>query len=175
MNMHAPQSRQTGVALIVVLMLLLIVTLLGLASMRNALMQERMAGATYARSVAFNSAEATLRIAEAAAAAKPAIPGSGCSNGVCARPLPGAQPLWEGSGFWDGAIPVEAALGSEYQGVVSKYVIEDYGIAESPECGSPLTLPPPPCSVSVQVYQIVARSVSPGGAEVVLQSLYKVP
>lgn len=57
--------RQHGVALFVVLMLLLVMTLLVLASMRSSLMNERMSGATYDRSLAFQLTESALREAEA--------------------------------------------------------------------------------------------------------------
>lgn len=166
---------QSGVALVVVLMLLLIVTLLGLVSMRNAIMQERMAGASYTRSLAFNASESALRAAEAVAATKPTIPAAGCSNGVCVRPAAGTAPIWEASGFWDGATPVSISHGAAYKGVTSKYIIQDYGRAESKECGSPIEVPPPPCTANVQMYQVVARSVAPNGSEVILQSLYQVP
>jgi len=58
-------SRQQGVALFIVLMLLLVMTLLVLASMRSSLMNERMSGATYDRSLAFQLTESALREAEA--------------------------------------------------------------------------------------------------------------
>lgn len=61
---RAPR-RQQGVALFVVLMLLLVMTLLVLASMRSSLMNERMSGATYDRSLAFQLTESALREAEA--------------------------------------------------------------------------------------------------------------
>ncbi len=57
--------RQRGVALFIVLMLLLVMTLLVLASMRSSLMNERMSGATYDRSLAFQLTESALREAEA--------------------------------------------------------------------------------------------------------------
>ena len=59
-----PPRRQRGIALIVVLLLLLVMTLLGLASLRSTLMEERMAAATFDRSVAFQAAESALREAE---------------------------------------------------------------------------------------------------------------
>ena len=63
--MNARNSkRQRGVALVVVLILLLIVTLLGLASMRGALLEERMSGNLYDRSLSFQAAERALREAQ---------------------------------------------------------------------------------------------------------------
>ena len=55
MNMRLP-ARQRGVTLVVALMLLLAVTLLGLASMRGTGMQERMSANLYDRAIAFQAA-----------------------------------------------------------------------------------------------------------------------
>jgi type IV pilus assembly protein PilX len=61
-----PPRRQQGVALAVALILLLVVTVIGLASMRGTSLQERMSANMYDRSLAFQRAEAALRAAEAA-------------------------------------------------------------------------------------------------------------
>ncbi len=62
----APRRRQQGVALAVALILLLVVTLIGLASMRGTALQERMSANMYDRSLAFQRAESALRAAESA-------------------------------------------------------------------------------------------------------------
>lgn len=59
------RHRQGGAALIIVLLLLLVMTLLGLASLRSTLLEERMTGAMYDRSLAFQVAESALREGEA--------------------------------------------------------------------------------------------------------------
>jgi type IV pilus assembly protein PilX len=56
---------QRGVALIVALILLVVVTLIGLAAIRTSTMQEKMAGNTFDRAQAFQVAEATLQFASA--------------------------------------------------------------------------------------------------------------
>ena len=56
--------RQRGISLVVVLILLLVVTLLGLAVLRGTLMSERMSANMYDRSLAFQAAESALREAE---------------------------------------------------------------------------------------------------------------
>ena len=55
---------QRGVSLVVVMILLLVITLLGLAVLRGTLMSERMSANMYDRSLAFQSAESALRDAE---------------------------------------------------------------------------------------------------------------
>lgn len=58
-------SQQRGVSLLIVLILLLIMTLLGLASMRVGLLQEKMSGGQFDRSLSFQAVEAAVREAEA--------------------------------------------------------------------------------------------------------------
>lgn len=67
----AMRGRQHGVALIVAMILLVVVTLMGLAGMQNTALQERMSGNMYDRSVAMQSAEAAVRAAQAAISANP--------------------------------------------------------------------------------------------------------
>jgi type IV pilus assembly protein PilX len=56
--------KQKGAVLIVSLVLLLIMTLLGLSSMNNTILEERMAGNLRNSNLAFQSAESALRAAE---------------------------------------------------------------------------------------------------------------
>lgn len=58
--------RQKGVALIVSLVLLVLATLIGLASVRGTNLQEHMSANMYDRSLAFQRAESALRAAETA-------------------------------------------------------------------------------------------------------------
>lgn len=60
------RARQAGSALMVVLILLLVMTLLGLAVIRSTLLEERMSANLYDRSLAFQSTEFALRQAEEA-------------------------------------------------------------------------------------------------------------
>jgi len=57
--------REAGASLIVVLILLLVMTLLGLAVLRSTLLEERMSANLYDRSLAFQASEDGLREAEA--------------------------------------------------------------------------------------------------------------
>ena len=69
MNIHLFRSQsasQRGASLVVVLILLLVMTLLGLAILRSTLLEERMSANLYDRSLAFQSAEGALREAETA-------------------------------------------------------------------------------------------------------------
>lgn len=69
MNPLPQRMAQQGVALIIALVLLVVITLMGLAGMQNTTLQERMSGNMYDRSLAMQAAEAALRAAEAAISA----------------------------------------------------------------------------------------------------------
>jgi len=96
-------SAQRGVALVVVLILLLIMTLLGLASLRGAILEERMSANLYDRSLSFQAAEAALREAEAwlstpanTQAVYNAAATASCADGLCTTPVPavGTSDRW---------------------------------------------------------------------------------
>ena len=59
-------NHQSGVALVVAMIMLLVATLIGLASIRNTTLQERMTANLLDRSVAFQNTESALRAAEIA-------------------------------------------------------------------------------------------------------------
>jgi type IV pilus assembly protein PilX len=63
--LHCAGATQRGVALIVSLILLLVVTIIGLATIRLSTNEEKMAGNTVDRAQAFQVAEATLQFAAA--------------------------------------------------------------------------------------------------------------
>lgn len=174
-------TRQDGAALIMVLLMLLVITLLGIASMRGAIMQERMAGATLGRSLAFHAAESTLREAEAYATTKrPVPPSAGCKDGVCARTAPGTAPAWRSEAFWSDANANNYRDATSVNETKSRFTLEDYGLSESPDCAAavgtnPLDMSAPACSAELRVYRIIARSRTASGSEVMLQSLFRAP
>ena len=86
------RHRQQGVALIVALILLVVITVIGLAAIRTSTLQEKMAGNTFDRAQAFQVAEATMQLASAtilppAAAPNPATyqanAYTNCANNPC--------------------------------------------------------------------------------------------
>ena len=176
MRMQSSRS-QRGVALIVVLMLLLIVTILGLASLRGALLQERMSSNTADRSRTFQVAEASLREAEDFVATIEALPAAGCNEGVCGRPT-GAPP-WEAAGFnWE---TTGRAAQAVVDGINSRYLVEYMGPAgtssgaggDCTTCGDPDAAQPP---TSMAMFRVTVRSFATAtNAEVILQSGYEVP
>jgi type IV pilus assembly protein PilX len=182
-GIHAP-ARQRGITLVVVLLLLVIVTLLGLAAMRGTVMQERMSGNAAARAIAFQAAEAVLREAESYAAdpARPDVPAAGCSGGLCAQPAIGAASAWETDTFWATgsgyrASNLEADPDRDVQ--LLRYVIEDMGEAGTltGSCTSDIDLSVSDCSSSVvgRYYRVTVLSRMANGTEVILQSTYQAP
>ena len=170
---HGGASNQEGAALIVVLMLLLIVTILGIASMRGAIMQERMAANTTARSMAFQAAEAGLRQAEIIVRdGTLSFPTSGCSAGRCADASWSNNPtFWtSGAGFQSGS-----AVQAGQHAITPRFIIEDYGRAAPGDAAAHVDMskPPPVASSNQRLYRVTAYAAAPNGVEVVLQSLYQ--
>lgn len=163
--------RQSGVALIVVLILLMVMTLLGLASLRGTLMEERMSANLFDRSLAFQAAESALREAEARLAQdgiQAQFPTSNCSKGLCARPVAsdGQKERWQemkDDYFVDakdmGGLSGKPQYFIEYMGEAPAWTLCD---REQPVPGNCLK----------PRYRITARSEADGRAEVVLQSNY---
>ncbi|SFK23280.1 pilus assembly PilX family protein [Rhodanobacter glycinis] len=83
--MSSMARAQQGIALVVALILLLLITLVGLASVRGTIMQNKMASNQYDRQIAFQSAEAGLRAGEALVSSNPGIIARDCqaSGVVC--------------------------------------------------------------------------------------------
>jgi type IV pilus assembly protein PilX len=100
-NLH---KRQRGAVLAVSLIFLLILTLLGISSMKSTLLEEKMAGNMRDQSVAFQSAEAALRLGEgwiASLSTRPDISAVGTTQPViwdynAADPVTSNNILW-----WD--------------------------------------------------------------------------
>ncbi|WP_262409287.1 PilX N-terminal domain-containing pilus assembly protein, partial [Pseudomonas viridiflava] len=71
--------------MLVSLVFLLLLTLLGISSMQNATLQEKMAGSLVVRNQSFQLAESALRLGESAIKAKTVSPAA-CSGASCAPP-----------------------------------------------------------------------------------------
>ena len=170
-RLRNPITAQGGVALIVALILLVVMTLVGLSGLRNVTLEERMTSNTFDRSISFQAAEAALKEAEAEVQDKAALAvmqpalGTPCSaaNGVCGAPSPPTEERWlDNSTNWMNA----ATLNNGGVSITPQYIIEflGNGFSCSPTLGSPTT-----CSR----YRITARSNA--GADrsvVILQSIF---
>lgn len=172
-----PATRQRGVALVVVLILLLVMTLLGLSSMRGTLLEERMSGIMYDRGLAFQAAEAALREAESLiVTAPPAFPTVGCHAGFCAQPVPvlgtperALDPAFTG---WRDAIANVGTRVSQPQ-----FIIEALGPGETSVGCSNAGEGERSALCFIPRYRITARSVDVAGgrAQITLQSIFTAP
>ncbi len=175
-------ARQQGVALVVALVLLLIVTMIGLASMRGTSLQERMSANMFDRSLAFQRSEAALRAAERAITANwqiAALGGRDCAptQPVCENAATTA--FAAGGANWTDVVE-EFDVNSDRSPGTPQYHIQfmgtgaapsNLGLAENADFGNYGSTYPPD---NVAYYRITARSADPadvdGRAIVVLQS-----
>ena len=179
--------------MVVALLILLVLTVLGVAGMSTTSLEERMAGNSRDREIAFQAAETALREGEAFIGAAnftnlPTDPYNpltgdnftanctgGYANGLCAPAEAGHDDVWEDStlAVWTTAGSHRAATTAlTYVKTAPLYIIEYLGPqVKPPETAVTCAANPSPCP---QMFRITARAT--GGttnALVMLQSVYK--
>lgn len=171
---HSLSSRrsrsQQGVALIIGLILLVVMTLLALTSIRNITQEEKMAGHSYSRSLSFQATESALRIVEGLVETNKPTPASGCvlASGLmtCAAPAATDTPRWKDSSFasWQDL----TAVGSGTLAVTPQYFVEYLGNVFPCDPNDSAS------ANNCKRYRITARSSdgSDGKTTVMLQSMY---
>ena len=168
-----PDRSQRGAVLIVALVLLLVLTILGTASVRDTAMEERMAGNFRDYSAALEAAETALRTGEIALGNSTAFSDMTFSNA-------GTDGLYDVTLLSSSVDPLSATnWASVDSSVLANPLINDdpdYYIEQLPEIdlpGSDLVVgfqdKPPP----VQFYRVTGKGygISPN-SEVILQSTY---
>lgn len=164
----APSQASRGATLVVVLILLLVMTLLGLASLRGTVFEERMTSNLLDRSLGFQVAEAGLREAEASLDPNPTFPTSGCvvATGLCAMPNAGSQERWLDSSFnqWHTGTAADANTDPP------QYIIEDMGTGPNWRDCDRLSPIHPLCLTPR--YRVTSRSQQAGRASVMLQTIF---
>lgn len=168
---------QKGISLVVSLLILVMVTLLALSVVNTSVFEERMAGNTRDRALAFEAAEYALREAQdfLSGAVLPPFTSTGGSSGGYYRDLntsPNGETeevFWRDSHTWAS----KSVLATKSSGVLSgqaqpRYVIEEYPAISC--AGFSKKWPPPPPR---NVYKITARGQGRTTESVViLQSWY---
>jgi len=157
-------------SLIMGLLFLALLSLLGLAGMSVSSLEERMAGNTQDRTLAFNAAESSLRDCETVLQGTSLPPFNG-SNGMYQAAAPGSTPVWK-SINWTAA------------GTTRVHATRPAGAAQAPRCIIE-ELPPQPnmggsYSMAANkplpdagIFRITARGVgAKPGTVVMLQSTY---
>ncbi|WP_248915568.1 pilus assembly PilX family protein [Pseudomonas moorei] len=115
--------RQRGMALLVSLIFLLLLTLIGVSSMQNATLQEKMAGSVSLRNQSFQGAEAALRVGESAVRRDSyALPV--CSGGLQCAP-PAESSTITSAGFNANSGVMWVASGKGFYGVQNIGVTSD--------------------------------------------------
>lgn len=163
------KSRQTGAALVTGLIFMVIMTILVIAALRSATLEERMAANARNRQVALQAAEAALRDAEdfllAGAPFDPFTPASftaACANGLCNKAAAGTDPRWK-TVDW-GAVGIQSDTAIDGVSQQPRYIIE---IANVPVFGGAGGICPK------ILYRVTARGVGADSAEVFVQTMYR--
>lgn len=153
---------QSGSALIISLVFLLILTMIGIASIQDSTLQERMAGNERDRNLAFQTAEAALRVGEDHLRQAGIVFSASGTNGLMSPDYTGVRPI-EDAYPWANR---SQQVSDSYAGVQSapRYTIEwltTQTFAPSDEGEVPV----------VNSYRVTARAAGGSGdAVVILQS-----
>ncbi|SNY54519.1 type IV pilus assembly protein PilX [Arsukibacterium tuosuense] len=164
--------RQNGAVLVVALLLLLVITLVSVASMQRSVMQERMTANLYERQLAVQQVEAALRSAEDWIAGQMPDPRTQIAANGWFYNVPvltdldrWQDPLTE----WRAAPVINADMASSAQ-----YFIEYLGEWPSPlrpDCASNTTISNDCLSPT---FRVTARNiVTPGTPEVLMQTIWR--
>ncbi|MHC8341089.1 pilus assembly PilX family protein [Pseudomonas sp. HLT2-19-2] len=151
---ETPHS-QRGMALLVSLVFLLLLTLIGLSSMQNATLQEKMAASVTLRNQSFQGAESALRVGESAVQLDTfSLPV--CSGTTQCAP-PAESSTITGAGFNSTSGVTWIASGSGLYGVQN--------------IGTTLTAVNVPSNTSTTLYRVTAVGIA-GNSRSVVESIY---
>jgi type IV pilus assembly protein PilX len=144
--------------LLVSLVFLLLLTLIGVSSMQNATLQEKMAGSVTLRNRTFQGAEAVLRLGESAIQVT-GFKLAACNSAVTCAPPTDSKTVTAPGNSSAGVPWVRAGDGF--------YVIQNIGTTK----GEPVNRPPTCVGSSMTLYRVTA-SVIQGVSRTVLESIY---
>lgn len=140
-------QRQHGATLVISLIFLVLLTLVGVTAMQSTILQERMAGNSRERNIAFQAGEIGLRDAEVYMVGKDPLDFTlACTSGLCAQ---GSAPDWK-TYAWDGSKDVVAATTVPSVGGQPRYFAEYAGQAK---CR------PNTCAGSTAAYRLRTRGL----------------
>ncbi|MBB6245935.1 PilX N-terminal domain-containing pilus assembly protein [Rhodanobacter sp. A1T4] len=180
------RSRQRGVALVVALLLLFVITLVGLAAVSGTFMQQKMSANFYDRQIAFQATEAAMRQAALAIQASTTAAPAGyddCSPTASTLINCQSNPFTDtGHSFSPTSVKGTTFTGT-LQASAPQYIIQYMGNFQVPVPNVKQTSCPPGqygCKTATQTadfYRITARSGDPtaisGRAYVLLQSMFR--
>lgn len=146
---------QRGMALLVSLVFLLLLTLIGISSMQNATLQEKMAGSVSLRNQSFQAAEAVLRVGESA------VQLDSYALAVCSGTTQCAPPAESAT--------VKAAGLNATSGV--NWIASGNGFYGVQNIGTTLTAVNVPSNTSATLYRVTAVGIA-GSSRSVVESIY---
>lgn len=167
---YAIHPGQRGMALLVSLIMLLLLTMVGISSMQNATLQEKMSASVQLRNQSFQLAETVLRVGENVVAPKTYTLTKCASTAACAPPPDSTTVSAAGTG----SNGVTWTASTSAAGTTALYAIQNIGTTASP------VNPPDGCYVTsggltsystVTLYRITAVGVV-GGNRSVVESIY---
>lgn len=182
-------TRQRGVALVIALLLLVVITLVGFSAVRSTIVQQKLSSNMYDREVAFQNAEAAMRAAADLIASNPGLIARNCQAGgvVCLRDpftdpnLPSGSIYSIAKGTSSGQYTAGAAAAGQPQ-----FVIENMGYWANSSGGTGFNQTANAHNYGAQgvsatsvYYRITARSSDPKAADsknravVTLQAMIK--
>ncbi|HCP01920.1 MAG TPA: PilX protein [Pseudomonas sp.] len=124
---HSPEYRkQQGAALLVAMVMLLIATVIGLASIRSTTLSEKMSSNMYDRSLSYQAAEAALLAGEAAVEADQTVGRDCMVSSVPCPPIPANTFKKNDSAGWT-SVGQAFRVNSSLLGSTPQYYIERMG------------------------------------------------
>lgn len=169
------QARQRGVALVIALLVLLLVTVIGVSGLQTTQLQESMATNLRDHDIAFQAAEAALLGGETSAeAVEPADLAAfdANANGLYVPAAANATPRWKAADWeTDESIPdVDAALGAS---APPKFIVEHLGQVIAEEDALNLSNIGESVGAPTEIFRVTARGRGgSANARVFLQTTY---
>ncbi|NWF09181.1 pilus assembly protein PilX [Pseudomonas salomonii] len=154
-NHHDVFARQTGMVLLISLVFLLMLSLIGLASMQGAVSQQKITGSVWHRNQSFQSAESGLRLGESV------IRRAGATLPVCRAITTCAPPMESARVVAAGTHPVSAVTWVALKGGL--YGVQSLGVG--------LALAGLPAGTPAALYRVTAVGSS-GQVRTVLEAVY---
>lgn len=151
----ATACSQRGMALLVSLVFLLLLTLIGISSMQNATLQEKMAGSVSLRNQSFQIAEAVLRVGESAVQLDSYALAVCSGTTQCAPPAESATVKAAGLNTTSGVTWIASGTGF--------YGVQNIGTAQAAVNV--------PSNTSATLYRVTAVGIA-GSSRSVLESIY---
>jgi len=155
-----PSKKQSGVVLVISLVMLLLLTLIGLTGMQTTTLEEKMAGNSKDRNIAFQAAESTLLEAEGVILTKPAYNNNNGLLDSAAEPDFFLPATWSGTNSAQTTSNMKNSLDLLEE---PRYVIKKLTV-----------IPANGANPEKTIFRITARAVGRSlGSQVILQEIYE--